>query len=287
MALDLDRRQRAMLEEMGIRVWLPEETAPASVAPAAGPGPASSESRAPAEARMAPPPPRPAPPPASPELMARASEVGSMDWAALQAAVAGCRACGLCKGRRNTVFGVGPERADWMIVGEAPGEQEDLTGEPFVGPSGQLLDNMLRALRLHRLGRSATAAGSVANVYIANVVKCRPPANRNPEPQEVVSCAPFLRRQIELLQPRIIIGMGRFATQSLLQGVVQQVEAQPLGKLRGKVYRYQTGSASVPVVVTYHPAYLLRSLPAKAQAWEDLCLALEVVRQQEQPGAAL
>lgn len=285
MALDLDRRQRAMLEEMGIRVWLPEETAPASAGPAAGPGPASSESGVPAEARMAPPPPRPAPPPASPELMARASEVGNMDWAALQAAVAGCRACGLCKGRRNTVFGVGPERADWMIVGEAPGEQEDLKGEPFVGPSGQLLDNMLRALRLHRLGQTPAPERSLANVYIANVIKCRPPVNRNPEPQEVAQCAPFLRRQIELLQPRIIVGMGRFASQALLQGVVEQVEAQPLGKLRGKVYRYPLGGASVPVVVTYHPAYLLRNLPAKAQGWEDLCLALEVVGGQQQMGA--
>ena len=179
-----------------------------------------------------------------------------MDWTQLRETVAACRACKLCDGRTNTVFGVGDEGADWLVVGEAPGENEDLQGEPFVGQAGKLLDNMLRALGLAR-GRG---------VYIANVLKCRPPGNRNPEPYEVAQCEPFLRRQVELLQPRIILAMGRFAVQSLLQ------TQEPIGKLRGKVHQYN----GVPVVVTYHPAYLLRNLPDKAKAWADLCLAREV-----------
>ena len=178
-----------------------------------------------------------------------------MDWPALAQAVAGCEACKLCKGRKNTVFGVGDTRAQWMVVGEAPGEHEDLQGEPFVGQAGKLLDNMLKAV-----GRSRRQG-----VYIANVLKCRPPGNRNPEPDEVAQCEPFLRRQVELLQPRIILAMGRFAVQSLLQ------TAEPIGRLRGRVHQYN----GVPVIVTYHPAYLLRNLPDKAKAWADLCLALE------------
>ncbi len=180
-----------------------------------------------------------------------------MDWETLEQTVAACRACGLCEGRRNTVFGVGDRQADWLVVGEAPGEQEDLQGEPFVGPAGQLLDNMLRGIGLAR-GQG---------VYIANVLKCRPPGNRNPQPDEVAQCEPYLRRQVALLQPRIVLAMGRFAVQSLLG------TTEPIGKLRGRAHQYQ----GVPVVVTYHPAYLLRNLPEKAKAWADLCLALEVM----------
>ncbi|HET6828191.1 MAG TPA: uracil-DNA glycosylase, partial [Ramlibacter sp.] len=160
---------------------------------------------------------------------------------------------------RNTVFGVGHRQADWLVIGEAPGENEDIQGEPFVGQAGKLLDNMLAALSLAR-GRG---------VYIANVLKCRPPGNRNPEPDEVAQCEPFLRRQVELLQPRIILAMGRFAVQSLLS------TTEPIGKLRGRVHSYN----GVPVVVTYHPAYLLRNLPDKAKAWADLCLARQVAQQ--------
>ncbi len=192
-------------------------------------------------------------------LAPAASDIGLMQWEALEPAVAQCRACELCNGRRNTVFGSGDRQAQWLIVGEAPGENEDLQGEPFVGQAGQLLDNMLKALGLNRR----------QDVYITNALKCRPPGNRNPEPQEVAQCEPFLRRQVELLQPRIILAMGRFAVQALLQS------GEPIGKLRGQVHRYQ----GVPVVVTYHPAYLLRNLADKGKAWADLCLALEVLQQ--------
>ncbi|MEC3765597.1 uracil-DNA glycosylase [Cupriavidus sp. SS-3] len=186
----------------------------------------------------------------------REAAIAAMDWPALEAAVAGCTACGLCQTRTNTVFGVGARQAEWMLVGEAPGENEDLQGEPFVGQAGKLLDNMLGALGLAR-GR---------NVFIANVLKCRPPGNRNPEAEEVAQCEPFLRRQIALVRPRVIVVLGRFAAQSLLRTTT------PIGKLRGTVHAYE----GIPVVVTYHPAYLLRTLTDKARAWEDLCLAREV-----------
>ncbi|CAG2133833.1 uracil-DNA glycosylase [Cupriavidus numazuensis] len=186
----------------------------------------------------------------------RAAAIAAMDWPALDAAVAACEACGLCSTRTNTVFGVGDREAEWMLVGEAPGENEDLQGEPFVGQAGKLLDNMLASLGLRR-GR---------NVFIANVLKCRPPGNRNPEPAEVDQCEPFLKRQIALVRPKVIVVLGRFAAQSLLRTTT------PIGKLRGTVHSYE----GIPVVVTYHPAYLLRTLTDKARAWEDLCLAREV-----------
>jgi DNA polymerase len=188
--------------------------------------------------------------------LARDAAIAAMDWAALEAAVAECTACGLSDTRTNTVLGVGDRRAEWMLVGEAPGENEDLQGEPFVGQAGKLLDNMLGALGLAR----------DRNVFIANVLKCRPPGNRNPEPEEVAHCEPFLRRQIALIRPKVIVVLGRFAAQSLLRSTT------PIGKLRGTVHRYE----GIPVVVTYHPAYLLRTLTDKARAWEDLCLAREV-----------
>ena len=190
-----------------------------------------------------------------------------MDWDTLQASVAQCRACGLCKSRRNTVFGVGDRQAQWMVIGEAPGENEDLQGEPFVGQAGKLLDNMLKAIGLNRSVEGAK--DGQAGVYIANTLKCRPPGNRNPEPVELQTCAPYLVRQVALVQPKIILAMGRFAVQSLLQ------TTEPIGKLRGRVHQYQ----GLPVVVTYHPAYLLRNPADKAKAWADLCLALQTVQQ--------
>lgn len=183
--------------------------------------------------------------------------------------MAACEACGLCRTRHNTVFGVGqtaaspdqPPQVDWLIVGEAPGEHEDLQGEPFVGQAGKLLDAMLRAV-----GRSRHEGG----VYIANVLKCRPPGNRNPAPDEVAHCAPYLQRQIELLRPKLILAMGRFAIDTLLTDTVPDAASQPVGRLRGRVHQYR----GIPLLVTYHPAYLLRNLPDKAKAWADLCLAM-------------
>ena len=266
MSLDLDERQRAMLAEMGVQLFQPSPTpAGADSTPAAAAAPAVALARAPngvppGRPAAALPPPAVAPAaPAATALRVRPAGVADMGWPALREAVAGCQACKLCNHRRNTVFGVGDEQVDWLIVGEAPGENEDLQGEPFVGQAGKLLDNMLRALQLDRRN----------NVFIANVLKCRPPGNRNPEPEEVAQCEPFLRRQVELLQPKIILAMGRFAVQSLLQ------TAEPIGKLRGRAHSYH----GVPVVVTYHPAYLLRNLPDKAKAWADLCLAAALIRQ--------
>ncbi|GAB3628549.1 uracil-DNA glycosylase [Pandoraea terrae] len=177
----------------------------------------------------------------------------TLDWDALAERVANCRDCGLCEKRTQTVFGVGDRRADWLLVGEAPGQQEDLQGEPFVGQAGKLLDNMLRAVALQR----------GENVYIANVLKCRPPNNRDPAPQEVASCEPYLKRQVALLKPRVIVVMGRFAAQSILRSQAS------IASLRGRVHEYE----GVPVIVTYHPAYLLRSLADKSKAWTDWCLA--------------
>jgi DNA polymerase len=193
-----------------------------------------------------------------------AAPADGQDWEALRESVAGCRACGLCESRTQTVFGVGHRQADWMVVGEAPGEQEDREGEPFVGAAGQLLDRMLAALQLTRSEDGEVALAQ--RVYIANTLKCRPPRNRNPSPQEMAQCEPYLVRQIELLAPRIILAMGRFAVQALLR------TEEPIGRLRGRVHHYQ----GVPLVVTYHPAYLLRNLPEKAKAWDDLCLAAHV-----------
>ncbi len=183
--------------------------------------------------------------------------VADMDWLQLKAKVRDCTDCKLRAGCTQTVFGVGDEQADWMLVGEAPGQEEDRIGEPFVGQAGRLLDNMLAAVGLAR-GRK---------VYIANVIKCRPPGNRNPEPDEVARCAPHLQRQIALVRPRLILAMGRFAAQSLLGSDAT------IASLRGRVHRYQ----GVPLVVTYHPAYLLRTLPDKAKSWADLLLARRTI----------
>lgn len=298
MTLDLDARQRAMLAEMGVRLWtpqprVPESEAPAAVAEAVAPTPSATPAP-PARARIAPPAPVApvAPPQPAGDLApsSRPAGVEAMDWDALQAAVAGCRACGLCAGRTQAVFGVGSRTAGWMVVGEAPGETEDRLGEPFVGAAGKLLDNMLAAIGLSRqagdtiesIAYEADSTGASGQnglkrgVYIANVIKCRPPGNRNPLPEEVAQCEPYLRRQVALVRPRIILALGRFAVQSLLN------TSEPIGRLRGRVHQYQ----GVPVIVSYHPAYLLRALPEKAKAWQDLCLALATARQGADAAAA-
>ena len=274
--------QRAMLREMGLRLWLPgaeaaaleplePATAPsnrvggvaaraASADPVPAPFPVKAVAVAPAAAPVAAVVDNPRP--------AAAEATLALDWPGLRAAVASCQACGLGASRRQTVFGVGHPRAHCMVVGEAPREQEDATGEPFVGESGQLLDRMLRALGLSRApavpgGTAGDAADPARQVFIANTLKCRPPRNRNPTPQELSTCQPFLERQVALVQPRVILAMGRFAVQSLLGS------DEPIGKLRGRLHTWR----GVPVVVTYHPAYLLRQPADKARAWDDLCLA--------------
>lgn len=178
-------------------------------------------------------------------------------WIELKQAVPACTACSLHKSRTQTVFGVGDENADWMLIGEAPGAEEDRLGDPFVGQAGKLLDSMLAAIGLDRR----------QNVYIANVLKCRPPGNRNPEPDEVAKCTPFLQKQIELIQPKLIVAMGRFAAQTLLD------TDATIASLRGSIHKY----AGVPLIVTYHPAYLLRNLPDKSKAWADLVFAVKTM----------
>ena len=214
-------------------------------------------------------------------IIQRPEGIDQMDWSALHSTVSGCQACTLCGSRQNTVFGVGAPalegqapQVDWLIVGEAPGENEDLQGEPFVGQAGKLLDNMLGAMKLSRTGERTAEGGGV---YIANVLKCRPPGNRNPKPEEVAQCLPYLERQVALLKPKMILAMGRFAVQALLRDTVPEVETTPLGKLRGRVYQFQ----NLPVVVTYHPAYVLRNLPEKSKVWADLCLAMAHLRGSE------
>ena len=180
--------------------------------------------------------------------------IQSMDWSQLKAHVANCQVCELHKTRKQTVFGVGHHKADWLIIGEAPGADEDRQGEPFVGRAGQLLTQMLRAIGLAR-----------EEVFIANILKCRPPNNRDPEPEEVNACHAYLGRQIELLEPKIILALGRIAAQSLLQ------TSTPIGKMRGRLYHLE--QYNIPTVVTYHPAYLLRSPKEKRKVWEDLKFA--------------
>ena len=259
-------RQRLMLSEMGLVTWSgAPATEPAAVearplVTEPSPPPLPKVQRTTSPAPVVAPAPAPAPLPDDD----RTRHIATLDWPALRAAVGDCQACSLCRTRKQTVFGVGHLQAPWMIVGEAPGEQEDLQGEPFVGAAGQLLDSMLRALQLTRASDGPQPAHQ--RVYIANTLKCRPPRNRNPEPGEMTACEPFLVRQIALLQPKIILAMGRFAVQALLRS------SDPVGKLRGKVHSYQ----GVPLVVTYHPAYLLRNLTDKTRAWDDLCLASSV-----------
>jgi uracil-DNA glycosylase family 4 len=194
----------------------------------------------------------------APQAGVSSNPVEHMTWEELKAKVSACTDCKLRAGCTQTVFGVGDEKAQWMLVGEAPGAEEDRLGEPFVGQAGRLLDNMLASIDLAR-GK---------NVYIANVLKCRPPGNRNPEPDEVAKCAPHLLRQIGLIRPKLIVAMGRFAAQTLLG------TDATIASLRGRVHSY----AGVPLIVSYHPAYLLRNLPDKAKAWADLLFARKTLQ---------
>lgn len=296
-------RQQAMLAAMGLRQWAPAVgiRAEAMASRAAAPGPASASAfnqRSEAAAAILaavdtaaePAPPGHAPPrsvPIAAPGSLRAAGCGAMqaplpvaitqqpdaaDWQVMRAAVAACRDCGLCEGRSQTVFGAGHTDAPWLVVGEAPDEDEDRAGEPFVAGSGQLLDRMLAALGLNRSadgaalgsGRSTDGANALARrVYVTNVLKCRPPRNRAPSASELAACEPHLLRQIALLRPRLIVAMGRYAVQAMTRS------DEPIGRLRGRVHSFH----GVPLVVTYHPAYLQRSPLEKARAWEDLCLA--------------
>jgi uracil-DNA glycosylase len=188
----------------------------------------------------------------------RGTAIAAMDWAQLRSAVCACTQCVLHQGRKQAVLGVGDEKAQWLFVGEGPGAEEDARGEPFVGQAGKLLDNMLAAVGLKR----------GENVYIANVVKCRPPGNRTPLPEEARACEPFLSRQIELIGPRLIVALGKVAAQNLLGSDAT------IASLRAQLHSYR----GTPLIVTYHPAYLLRNLTDKARAWEDLCFAVETMR---------
>lgn len=196
----------------------------------------------------------------------RRAAIMRMDWPELKASVASCIACPLHAQRNQTVFGVGDENADWLFVGEGPGAEEDARGEPFVGQAGKLLDNMLAAIRLKR--------GD--NVYIANIVKCRPPGNRNPAPEEALACEPYLHRQIDLIRPRLIIALGKVAAVNLL------ARDATIASLRGTLHQYR----GIPLIVTYHPAYLLRSLPDKAKAWADLCFAVDTMKDLQKQDSA-
>ena len=189
----------------------------------------------------------------------RRNRILRMDWQELKPTVAACKDCPLHEKRTQAVFGVGDENAEWLFIGEGPGAEEDAKGEPFVGQAGKLLDSMLAAIGLKR--------GD--NVYIANVVKCRPPGNRNPEQQEAQQCEPYLERQIALIQPKLIIALGKVAVQNLLKADAT------IASLRGRLHDYR----GIPLIVTYHPAYLLRNLPDKAKAWADLCFARKTLRE--------
>ncbi len=233
------------LDEMGIEVYVRRDAPSSAPQPPAEAEHEDAASGVSSSAGVA----SGATPPASPD---------AETWRLLEQEVAGCTACGLHQTRTQTVFGVGDHGADWMFIGEGPGFEEDRKGEPFVGRAGKLLDRMLAAIGFDR-----------TRVYIANTVKCRPPENRNPRPEELAACNGYLQRQIALVRPRVIVALGGVAANTLLQS-----EA-PVGKLRGRVYRF--GEAGVPLVVTYHPAYLLRAPQQKRAAWEDLQLAQRTV----------
>lgn len=237
-AAQSEQRRLLYLERMGIDVWVPRGDAHVQAQAAMAQEPAVEASEPPAAAPTA----------TAPAAVAEAS--GLADWEELQAEVAACQRCALRAGCTQTVFGVGSRSAQLMVIGEGPGAEEDRLGEPFVGRAGALLNNMLRAIGFAREA-----------VFIANVVKCRPPNNRDPLPEEAAACAPYLQRQIELLAPRAILALGRVAAQNLLGST------EPLGRLRGQIHRLPTGQ---PVVVSYHPAYLLRSPQEKAKSWQDL-----------------
>jgi DNA polymerase len=194
------------------------------------------------------------------EVAAPASgDVAALDWEEVEARVTACSSCELHQTRTNSVFGVGDRGADLLVIGEAPGADEDRQGEPFVGRAGQLLNAMLQAIGLKR-----------EQVFIANILKCRPPGNRDPHPEEVLQCEPYLQRQIELIQPKLILAVGRIAAQNLLNS------HEAVGKMRGS--EHQFGDRAIPLIVTYHPAYLLRSPDQKGKAWQDLQMVVRVLQ---------
>ena len=257
---ELDDRQRAMLAEMGVRVWMPQSVralpAKASkLAQVAVPVTPTADASATVSVPVA----------STPQMLSvpivdisqLPEGIASMDWAQLQSAVAACTGCGLSQSRQQAILGEGLASADWMIVGDAPGEEEDKEARSFAGPAGQLLDNMLKALSLTR-----------EQVYLTHALKCRTPVGRNASQVEVSHCATYLARQVALVQPKVILAMGRTAALALLQS------AEPLGKLRSQVQSFR----GVPVVVTYPPAYLLRNQADKAKAWADLCVAASLVQ---------
>lgn len=243
----LGNKQKKYLDAMGIDVWVRRDQPDLHVVD--GPVPVTLE---------APVTPDPIAASSAPLHTPAGDDVAQMDWAALEARVAACRLCELHQSRIQTVFGVGNRSAELLIIGEAPGADEDRQGEPFVGRAGQLLNAMLQAIQLSR-----------AEVYIANILKCRPPQNRDPKPEEAALCRPYLERQIELIQPKLILALGRIAAQRLLQ-----TEAS-LAKLRGQRHVY--AATNTPLLVTYHPAYLLRAPAEKAKAWQDLLYAKQLL----------
>jgi uracil-DNA glycosylase family 4 len=260
-----DARQRAMLAEMGLRVWTPAlvaAAAPVAVEAPARPAPSESPKLPVAALQALPAALRQVPAQDPPERGARGPVIAQMGWEELRRSAAECRACGLCGGRSNSVFGVGQTTAQCLVVGEAPGEQEDAQGEPFAGQAAQLLGNMLRAIDLSPDPSPESGIAPERQVYLSAALKCRPPPGSTPGPDELQQCRPYLARQIELLRPRIIVAMGRLAVQTLLGS------NEPLGRLRGRVHDYQ----GIPVIVSFPPSYLLRNLADKARAWEDLCL---------------
>lgn len=260
MALNLDRRQRAMLQEMGVRVWLPE---------AAPVQPAATVAATPPPARQPVARPGSVPPPTA--TVQSIDSAATLDWPALAQSVAACKACPLSLGGGAGLLGGTPRRADWMVVGEPIDQAQAQAGQPFTGAAGQLLDNMLRAVQVSRHGEPLPAAQAA---YVTNVVKCHPLPQRNPELHELARCETYLRRQVALVQPKIILALGHFASQCLLQESHSELLQEPLGRLRGTVYRYQ----GVALLVTYPPSYLLRSPQQKARVWEDLCLAKSLLQ---------
>ena len=263
---ELDDRQRAMLAEMGVRVWMPQTVRAlpvkaAKLAQVAVPHQATANSDAATSVTVS----LAATVVSAPQMLSvpivDISElpegIANMDWAQLKSAVAACTGCGLSQSRQQAILGEGLASANWMIVGDAPGEEEDQAARSFAGAAGQLLDNMLKALSLTR-----------EQVYLTHALKCRTPVGRNASQVEVSHCATYLARQVELVQPKVILAMGRTAALALLQS------AEPLGKLRSQVQSFR----GVPVVVTYPPAYLLRNQADKAKAWADLCSAASLVQ---------
>lgn len=284
MPLALDTRQRAMLLEMGVRVWLPgtdfalaatgglPDAVSAAQASNAGALRAGAGSTAPHRDAVA----SAATKTATATALSRRdgandlSQISAMDWDALARTAANCQACGLCAGRSRSMLNAqAGRRARWMIVGDPPDEEQDAAGQPFTGEAGLLLSNMLKAVGATR----GDLVPGLEAAYVTAVSKCRPPQGRVPQAAELAQCAAYLQREIALVQPSVIVAMGRFANQVLLQAHPQEA-ALPLGRQRGQVYRYQ----GVPVVVTYTPQALLRQPADKAKAWADLCLAMDVLK---------